>query len=114
MVGDANDNRPTFPQAQYHTVVKELAARGNIQVLGDFFVCLFVFFTHASHTVPIPTNQITVEYLDTASHRLCALRPHTNIQGRTILFPWPKYNLACKTSLKETRLTNYDDNKATQ
>uniref|UniRef100_A0A3Q2YZ69 Cadherin-17-like n=1 Tax=Hippocampus comes TaxID=109280 RepID=A0A3Q2YZ69_HIPCM len=27
MVGDANDNRPTFPQAQYHTVVKELAAR---------------------------------------------------------------------------------------
>lgn len=29
MVGDANDNRPTFPQAQYHTVVKELAARGN-------------------------------------------------------------------------------------
>lgn len=36
-----------------------------------FFVCLFVF-THAS-----PTNQITVEYLDTASHRLCALRPHT-------------------------------------
>lgn len=30
MVGDANDNRPTFPQAQYHTVVKELAARGNV------------------------------------------------------------------------------------
>lgn len=29
MVGDANDNRPTFPQAQYHTVVKELAARGS-------------------------------------------------------------------------------------
>ncbi|XP_075876916.1 cadherin-17 [Nelusetta ayraudi] len=29
MVGDANDNRPTFPQAQYHTVVKELAARGT-------------------------------------------------------------------------------------
>lgn len=29
MVGDANDNRPTFPQAQYHAVVKELAARGN-------------------------------------------------------------------------------------
>lgn len=29
MVGDANDNRPTFPQAQYHTVVKELAARGE-------------------------------------------------------------------------------------
>lgn len=29
MVGDANDNRPTFPQAQYHTVVKELAARGK-------------------------------------------------------------------------------------
>lgn len=37
MVGDANDNRPTFPQAQYHTVVKELAARGNNQ----FFVLLF-------------------------------------------------------------------------
>lgn len=31
MVGDANDNRPTFPQAQYHTVVKELAARGTTQ-----------------------------------------------------------------------------------
>lgn len=30
MVGDANDNRPTFPQAQYHTVVKELAARGKV------------------------------------------------------------------------------------
>uniref|UniRef100_A0A3B4AKW8 Cadherin domain-containing protein n=1 Tax=Periophthalmus magnuspinnatus TaxID=409849 RepID=A0A3B4AKW8_9GOBI len=30
MVGDANDNRPTFPQAQYHTVVKELAARTEI------------------------------------------------------------------------------------
>lgn len=29
MVGDANDNRPTFPQGQYHTVVKELAARGE-------------------------------------------------------------------------------------
>lgn len=29
MVGDTNDNRPTFPQAQYHTVVKELSARGN-------------------------------------------------------------------------------------
>ncbi|KAK0148293.1 Cadherin-16 [Merluccius polli] len=29
MVGDANDNRPTFPQAQYHTVVKELAHRGT-------------------------------------------------------------------------------------
>ncbi|KAM9765102.1 cadherin-16 [Menidia menidia] len=29
MVGDANDNRPTFPQAQYHTVVKELAPRGT-------------------------------------------------------------------------------------
>ncbi|MEQ2243185.1 hypothetical protein ILYODFUR_004465, partial [Ilyodon furcidens] len=29
MVGDTNDNRPTFPQAQYHTVVKELAARGT-------------------------------------------------------------------------------------
>lgn len=43
MVGDANDNRPTFPQAQYHTVVKELAARGNILVLDDFF-CLFVCF----------------------------------------------------------------------
>lgn len=34
MVGDANDNRPTFPQAQYHTVVKELAARGKPQLLG--------------------------------------------------------------------------------
>lgn len=32
MVGDANDNRPTFPQAQYHTVVKELAARGKWQL----------------------------------------------------------------------------------
>lgn len=32
MVGDANDNRPTFPQAQYHTVVKELAARGSRRV----------------------------------------------------------------------------------
>uniref|UniRef100_A0A3P9JDH0 Cadherin 16, KSP-cadherin n=1 Tax=Oryzias latipes TaxID=8090 RepID=A0A3P9JDH0_ORYLA len=30
MVGDANDNRPTFPQAQYHAVVKELAARTEI------------------------------------------------------------------------------------
>ncbi|XP_062327989.1 cadherin-17 isoform X2 [Osmerus eperlanus] len=29
MVGDANDNRPTFPQTQYHTVVKELAPRGT-------------------------------------------------------------------------------------
>lgn len=28
MVGDANDNRPTFPQMQYHTVVKELATKG--------------------------------------------------------------------------------------
>lgn len=36
MVGDANDNRPTFPQAQYHTVVKELAARGNGQVIIYF------------------------------------------------------------------------------
>lgn len=36
MVGDANDNRPTFPQAQYHTVVKELAARGN----GQLFILL--------------------------------------------------------------------------
>lgn len=36
MVGDANDNRPTFPQAQYHTVVKELAARGNGQVIETF------------------------------------------------------------------------------
>lgn len=33
MVGDANDNRPTFPQAQYHTVVKELAARGSRHLL---------------------------------------------------------------------------------
>ncbi|KAG7315259.1 hypothetical protein KOW79_021347 [Hemibagrus wyckioides] len=29
MVGDANDNRPTFPQMQYHTVVKELAQKGT-------------------------------------------------------------------------------------
>ncbi|XP_036400098.1 cadherin-16 [Megalops cyprinoides] len=29
MVGDANDNRPTFPQTQYHAVVKELAGRGT-------------------------------------------------------------------------------------
>ncbi|XP_029577647.1 cadherin-16 [Salmo trutta] len=29
MVGDANDNRPTFPTTQYHTVVKELAPRGT-------------------------------------------------------------------------------------
>lgn len=36
MVGDANDNRPTFPQAQYHTVVKELAARGNWQLFMYF------------------------------------------------------------------------------
>lgn len=36
MVGDANDNRPTFPQAQYHTVVKELAARGNGHVIAHF------------------------------------------------------------------------------
>lgn len=35
MVGDANDNRPTFPQAQYHTVVKELAARGNKEYFGN-------------------------------------------------------------------------------
>lgn len=33
MVGDANDNRPTFPQAQYHTVVKELAARGKRELV---------------------------------------------------------------------------------
>ena len=33
MVGDANDNRPTFPQTQYHTVVKELAPRGNLHPL---------------------------------------------------------------------------------
>lgn len=39
MVGDANDNRPTFPQAQYHTVVKELAARGN----SDLFIYVFIF-----------------------------------------------------------------------
>lgn len=39
MVGDANDNRPTFPQAQYHTVVKELAARGN-RKLFIYFSCL--------------------------------------------------------------------------
>lgn len=31
MVGDANDNRPTFPTTQYHTVVKELAPRGEAQ-----------------------------------------------------------------------------------
>lgn len=36
MVGDANDNRPTFPQAQYHTVVKELAARGKVGVGFSF------------------------------------------------------------------------------
>ncbi|XP_076852910.1 cadherin-16 isoform X2 [Brachyhypopomus gauderio] len=29
MVGDANDNRPTFPQMQYHTAVKELATKGT-------------------------------------------------------------------------------------
>ncbi|MFT7816774.1 cadherin-16 [Arapaima gigas] len=29
MVGDANDNRPTFPQTHYQAVVKELAARGT-------------------------------------------------------------------------------------
>ncbi|XP_028812559.1 cadherin-17 isoform X2 [Denticeps clupeoides] len=29
MVGDANDNRPTFPQTQYHTVVKELSVKGT-------------------------------------------------------------------------------------
>ncbi|KAJ7985951.1 hypothetical protein DPEC_G00345790 [Dallia pectoralis] len=29
MVGDANDNRPTFPTTQYHTVVKELAPWGT-------------------------------------------------------------------------------------
>ncbi|KAG5269907.1 hypothetical protein AALO_G00186460 [Alosa alosa] len=29
MVGDANDNRPTFPQTQYHAVVKELAVKGT-------------------------------------------------------------------------------------
>lgn len=38
MVGDANDNRPTFPQAQYHTVVKELASRGIRLV--HLFKCL--------------------------------------------------------------------------
>lgn len=38
MVGDANDNRPTFPQAQYHTVVKELAARGKWK--ASFFLSL--------------------------------------------------------------------------
>lgn len=37
MVGDANDNRPTFPQAQYHTVVKELAARGSRRLLSVFW-----------------------------------------------------------------------------
>lgn len=42
MVGDANDNRPTFPQAQYHTVVKELAARGNTNRFWVIF--LFGFF----------------------------------------------------------------------
>lgn len=41
MVGDANDNRPTFPQAQYHTVVKELAARGNWK---GVFLSLLAFF----------------------------------------------------------------------
>ncbi|KPP78767.1 cadherin-16-like, partial [Scleropages formosus] len=29
MVGDANDNRPTFPQTHYQAVVKELASRGT-------------------------------------------------------------------------------------
>ncbi|KAL2088653.1 hypothetical protein ACEWY4_015552 [Coilia grayii] len=29
MVGDANDNRPTFPQTQYHAAVKELAVKGT-------------------------------------------------------------------------------------
>jgi len=32
MVGDANDNRPTFPQMQYHTVVKELATKGYTHI----------------------------------------------------------------------------------
>ena len=47
MVGDANDNRPTFPQAQYHTVVKELAHRGRLLFLVVcvcvcVFVCVYV------------------------------------------------------------------------
>ncbi|XP_064193317.1 cadherin-16 [Anguilla rostrata] len=29
MVGDANDNRPTFPQPQYHAVINELAGKGT-------------------------------------------------------------------------------------
>ncbi|XP_045546300.1 cadherin-17-like [Salmo salar] len=29
MAGDANDNRPTLPTTQYHTVVKELAPWGT-------------------------------------------------------------------------------------
>lgn len=31
MAGDANDNRPTLPTTQYHTVVKELAPWGEAQ-----------------------------------------------------------------------------------
>lgn len=42
MVGDANDNRPTFPQAQYHTVVKELAARGNWQPILYIFCIIYI------------------------------------------------------------------------
>lgn len=36
MVGDANDNRPTFPQMQYHTVVKELATKGYTDIRAQF------------------------------------------------------------------------------
>lgn len=46
MVGDANDNRPTFPQAQYHTVVKELAARGNKEYFGNWLSPFLPMCTH--------------------------------------------------------------------
>lgn len=49
MVGDANDNRPTFPQAQYHTVVKELAARGNWK--ASFFVSSTNQFIVGNHFI---------------------------------------------------------------
>lgn len=62
MVGDANDNRPTFPQAQYHTVVKELAARGSWHLLHVLEVSTGKTFTVL--TLSTGTEILTVQAAD--------------------------------------------------
>lgn len=74
MVGDANDNRPTFPQMQYHTVVKELATKGHTndklvswhgnKLISPFLFCVDVYIQSGFLFLLTGTEILTVQAAD--------------------------------------------------